>query len=237
MPNLAVRIAAAACACVAPTGCVTGELAVQRSLSSDPKVPPNSKKVKTPGDPKIPLAHIETSRRVEQLGKQILTQNPFTGLEPAFATAGVPETVLFHRGTEMIVVSEGLVKKCKTDAELAAVLCTELGLMVAEQQSLRRAKNDPIPESALPGGASPAGGTPVDPGLQAEIAFRERGKPRAPRISETEAASKISRELLRGAGFDPAEYDRAEPLVKQSDRGTALRKQMSQSAPAPTWDR
>ncbi|WP_439620982.1 hypothetical protein [Gemmata sp.] len=235
MPNLAVRIAAAACACLAQTGCVTGELAAQRSLSPDPSSP-NSAKVKTPGNPKIPMAHLETSRRVEQLGKQILTQNPFTGVEPAFATAGVPETVLFHRGTEMIVVSEGLVKKCKTDAELAAVLCTELGQMVAEKQGLKRAAKDPIPESALPGGASPASGAPSDPGLQAELAFRERGRPRAPRVSETETAAKLSRELLRGAGFDPAEFDRVEPLVRQSDRGTALRKQMSDSAPPPKWD-
>lgn len=235
MPNIAVRIAAAACACVSQAGCVTGDLAVQRSPVPDPSSP-NSAKVKTPGNPKIPMAHIETSRRVEQLGKQILTQNPFTGVEPAFATAGVPETVLFHRGTELIVVSEGLVKKCKNDAELAAVLCTELGQMVAENQSLRRAKNEPIPESALPGGASPASGSPSDPGLQAELAFRERGRPRAPRISETESAAKLSRELLRGTGFDPAEYDRVEPLVKQSDRGVALRKQMSESAPPPKWD-
>jgi hypothetical protein len=42
---------------------------------------------------------------------------------------------------------------------------------------------------------------------------------------------------MRGAGYDPAELDRVAPLLKQSDRGAILRKQLSGSAPAPKWDR
>lgn len=194
--------------------------------------------VKTPRDPKIPRGHTETAVRVEDLGKRIIAQNAFTGIEPLFYTVGVTESVLFHRGTEELFVSEGLVKKCKTEAELAAVLCAELGQMMAEKRAARRAgaDRDTIPDAGLPGGATVAGGTPDDPGRAAEIAFRER-RPKAAPAVDAAAAAKFARDLLTGAGYEAADLDRVEPLLKQSDRGAALRKQMSGSAPAPKWDK
>ena len=58
-----------------------------------------------------------------------------------------------RRGTGEVFISEGLVKKCKTDAELAVVLCSELGQMMVEKRSGRAAGRDrePIPDVALPG--------------------------------------------------------------------------------------
>ena len=80
-------------------------------------------------------ASLQTAERVETLGRQIIAQNTFTGLDPLFHTIGVPEPMLFHRGTAELFVSEGLVNRCKTEAELAAVLCSELGQMMAEKQA------------------------------------------------------------------------------------------------------
>ncbi len=37
------------------------------------------------------------------------------------------------------------------------------------------------------------------------------------------------------AGFDPAALDAVGPLLKRSDRGEKIRKQMGGSAPAPDW--
>src|SRR5262249_32378475 len=82
-----------------------------------------------PKAPKMTPASLQTAERVETLGRRIIAQNTFTGLEPLFHTIGVPDLILFHRGTEELFVSEGLVNKCKTEAELAAVLCAELGRM------------------------------------------------------------------------------------------------------------
>lgn len=240
MPRPVVRVAAMLCACLGNMGCVTEGWSLRQTLFSEPApqavggtpVGDNWKKVKTPGNPKLPADHLETSERVAMLGNQIISQNAFTGLEPSFFLIDVPESVLFHRGTNDVFISKGLVKQCKSEAQLAAVLCTELGQMMAEKRGLRKTGNDKdsIPESALPGG-SLAGGMPVDLGREAEVAFRERSQKK-----ESESVAKLSRDLLTGAGFDAAEFDKVAPLVKQSERGTALRKQMSNTAPPPKWD-
>lgn len=224
--------AAVALASLAGTGCLAdGDWSVRRALGWD--------EVRVPRNLKLPAAHVATSERVETLGRRIVAQNTFTGIEPMFYTAGVPEAVLFHRGAEELIISEGLVGKCKTEAELAAVLCSELGHMIAEKHAARRAgaDRDTFPESSLPGGTSVGGGVADDPGRAAEAAFRERRREKNPPVADHGEAAKIARDLLAGAGFEAAEFDRVQSLVKQSDRGAALRKQMSGSAPAPKWER
>ena len=81
------------------------------------------------------------AERVELLGRRLVAQNTFLGIDPLFTTVGGREVgerelVLFHNGTEQLYISEGLVTKCQSDAELAAVLCSELGQMVAEKRTL-----------------------------------------------------------------------------------------------------
>lgn len=232
MPCNATGLMALLLMSVVGMGCTAnGELASGRLFGWE--------KVKTPRDPNLPLAHLETSERVESLGRRLIAQNAFTGIEPLFYTFGVPESVLFHRGAEELFISEGLVKKCKTEDELAAVLCSELGVMMAEKRGARRsgADKDTIPAAGLAGGVSVAGGTPLDPGREAEIAFRERQQPKSVPVADTADANKYAKELLKGAGFDATELERIEPLLKQSSRSAALRKQMSGSAPAPKWDK
>ncbi|MCE9561405.1 MAG: hypothetical protein K8U57_05065 [Planctomycetes bacterium] len=235
----ALGIAAVVSACLACTGCalLEGSSLFKNGIGGDP-VGQNWKKVKTPGDPKIPADHLETSQQVEMLGRRINTQNVFTGIEPHFYMMDIPEVALYHRGTEELFISKGLVKKCKTEAELAAVLCTELGQMIAEKRGVKRAggDRDTIPDAALPGGAVVGGGTPTDLGREAEIAYHERRHPRGAKPASSDNPAKLSRELLKGAGFDEAELDRVEPLLRQSKRGVDLQKQMSDSATPPKWD-
>jgi hypothetical protein len=185
--------------------------------------------VRTPKAPKVAPASVETAQRVEDLGRQIIAQNTFTGLDPILHTMGVPEPVLFHRGTAELFISEGLVKQCKTTDELAAVLCSELGKMMAEKRLARGVgrDKDPIPSVALPDTGFNAEGTRA-----AELALQQQ--PLKPGDADPVL---LAKDLLRGAGFDPAELDRAEPLLKQSSRGEDLEKQMSGSAPAPTWEK
>lgn len=183
----------------------------------------------------VPPATLAVAERVETLGRKIIAQNTFTGIEPQFMTVGVKESVLFHNGTEQLYISEGLVAKCKTDADLAAVLCAELGQMVAEKRTAKAVGRDVDPiKDASHGAPVLGGGTPVDPGREAELALREQ---RHPRGADALDAAKTARELLTGAGFGPADLDRVGPLLKQSDRGEKLRKQMSTPAPAPKWER
>ena len=221
---------AAGCALLS-TGCAhDGEWSVRKALGWDDA--PARGQMPAPKD--VPLATLAVSERVELLGQKIIAQNTFTGISPMFMTVDVKESVLFHSGTEQLFISGGLVEKCKSDAELAAVLCAELGQMVAEKRTAKAVGRDvdPIPDAGYGGGPLFPGGTAFDAGRQADLAFHEKKHPRgSPRPDATSTA----RELLTGAGYNPAELDRVEALLKQSDRGEKLRKQMAGSAPLPEW--
>jgi predicted Zn-dependent protease len=186
-----------------------------------------------PKQPTVTPASVETARRVDDLAKRIVEQNTFTGLEPIIRVIGVPEAVLFHRGPTELFISEGLVKKCKTEPELAAVLCTELGKMKAQKQAAVRVGRapDPIPEIALPGGSSDASRV-----REAELALLKRREDQK-RAAEESGEAQLAKDLLKGAGFDPAEFDRVQGMVKQSARGDAIQKPIAGTAPAPVWNR
>src|SRR5262249_39695897 len=73
--------------------------------------------------------------RVDAGGRQLLAANPQVGAKPLFHTIGAPQPEVFHRGTSDVWVTEGLVRQCATDGQLAALLCLELGKMVAEREA------------------------------------------------------------------------------------------------------
>lgn len=204
---------------VALAGCVhDGTWSFERALSGP--------KVKTPPPPKVSLEYLRTAERVEMLGRRIIEQNTFTGLNPLFHTAGVKDLVLFHRGPEELIISEALANRCKVEAELAAVLCSQLGRMMAERRSARDLGREveSFPE--------------VGQGVKKQ----PKEKPKEPPATVASATApadpdQLARDLMRGAGFDPAELDRVGPLLKLVERNDALRKQMAGPAPAPTWKR
>ena len=173
--------------------------------------------------PQVTAASIAVAERVETLGRRIIAQNTFTGLDPLFHTVGKAEPELFHNGTAQLYVSEGLVKRCKTDAELAAVLCSELGVMMAEHRAAAAVGRD---ASGIRNETAAATGTEVGAAGGRPLTFDATADPNA-----------LARQLLRGAGFDPAELDRARPILAGVARGGALEKQVSGSAAAPTWEK
>lgn len=223
-------------------GCMSdGGFSVRKTLGwDDPEPGRGGKRIITPSTKNMPRADPAVAERVELLGRKIIAQNTFTGIEPLFHTMGeMPEDVLFHGGTDQLYISEGLVKKCKSDAELAAVLCSELGQMVAEKRAAKALGRDvsPIPDATFGAGSNVPGGAAYDAGQQANLAYHERQHPRgAAKPSPTDATA-TAKELLTGAGYSPAELDRVEPLLKQSARGEQLKKQMVGSAPEPTWQK
>lgn len=215
------------------TGCLSDGTWSARSLFGLDDGKPNF----NPKD--VPAASLQTAERVEVLGRRIIAQNTFTGIEPMIFTLGVKDDVLFHRGPNELFISEGLVNKCKTEDELAAVLCSELGQMVAEVRNAKNMAREVSPLRDANHGAGPmvSGGTPYDAGQQANLAYHEKKYPRTAPGVDAEDTAKSARELMKGAGFDPANLERVQTLVKQSDRGEVLRKQMNTSAPPPTWQK
>jgi len=225
---------AAGIAFLLSTGCTQDkEWSVRKTLGlEDPKA-----RAVMPAPKDLPKPQIEVAERVDQLGRTIIARNTFTGIDPLFHTIGVKELVLFHRGTEELFISEGIVEKCNNDSELAAVLCAELGKMVAEKKAAKKVgrDKDPIPDVNY-GGTPTSGNLPFDPSRDAELAFHERKYPRNASTIAADANS-TARELLQGAGYSSGELDRVEPLLKNSDRGETLRKQMGGSGPLPTWQK
>ena len=214
-----------------------GNWSVQKALGlSEP-----DNRVKMPDPKTLPPASLKAASRVEENGRRVLAQNMFNGLDPElkFMTTGVKESVLFHRGSDQLIISEGLVEKCGTEAELSAVLCAELGRMIAEKRGVKAVGRDvsPIPDPTTAGNPVFPGGTAYDAGQMANLAYHEKKYPRGENRPDQADASNVARDLLRGAGYSPAELDRVEPLLKQSKRGEELRKQMGGSAPDPKWEK
>src|SRR5262245_14758345 len=208
-------------------GCLTGtagctdrnfldrEWSLSKTLGWEPE-----NRVRTPDPSKYPQPDLQVAERVESLGRRIIAQNTFTGLEPLFHTLGVKEPLLFHRGTAQLFISEGLVNRCNSDAELAAVLCSELGQMMAEYQAARRVgrNTDPIPDVSFPN-STDAAGIGGDQTRLAELAYHEKryGRRQQQLSGANDAASnpdRLARDLLKGAGFEPAELDRVDALVR-----------------------
>jgi hypothetical protein len=172
-------------------------------------------------------------QRVGDLGLKIIQQNTLCGLDPLFCAIGVKESVLFHVGARQLFISQGLVEKCQTDAELAAVLCSELGQMQAEARTARALGRNPDPvTNPAPDGSEQLGGTPITVGQQPNRGGAEN-KPTTGNRAEAADATRAARELLVGAGYSPAELDRVDSLLKLSPRSEQLRKQMGGSAPTP----
>jgi len=175
---------------------------------------------------------LPTSERVDGLGRRIVAQSPFSGLEPLFHVVWVRDSVLFHRGTAEVFISAGLVEKCRTEPELAAVLCAELGKMSAEK---RRAAAHGKDRDGIASVSAPNPNA-LDAEKAAEVSRQEKAAPHRFTADDLNAEA-VARDLLRGAGFDPRELDKVQPLLKQSNRGDDIRKQMAGSAAAPKWER
>jgi hypothetical protein len=111
--------------------------------------------------------------------------------------------------------------------------------MVAEKRAAKAVGRDadPIPDPGFGGNTLFPGGTAYDAGRAAEIGYHEQKFPRATARPDAGEATKVSRDLLKGAGFNPAELDRVEPLLKQSDRGEKIRKQMTGPKVLPKWEK
>ncbi len=225
------RLAALAAGCALfLTGCVhDSEGSVWQTLTgSAPR-----ERVATPAAKTLPPASQKTAARVELVGRKIIDQNTFPGVEPHFMTIGIKETALFHRGANDLVISEGLADKCGSDAELAAVLCSELAQMVVEKRMAKALSREEEPTAGTSAGAPLfPNGTTSDVGKQTSPTPQEKN-PRSAGPIERPDAVRIARDLLSGAGYNPMELDRVQPLLKLSERGEKLRKQMGASAPPP----
>jgi hypothetical protein len=226
---MTIRVKAALPLLLAVAGCVEE----QRGLLVQPGGPlptTTSLRPTLPG-PRVP-ENEATARRVLATGRKVIDANPQAGVRPLFITVGLPHPEIFHNGGGTsgynVVVSEGLVKQCKTEAALAAVLALELGKIVAERESavgpsLKK------PESRLPPDVqvgTDAGGTfgPSDGTRMMELAKIDPKRPKPTRTTPTPSPETLATGYLSKAGFDPAALTQVAPLLRKTEGHFELEK-------------
>ena len=171
----------------------------------------------------------ETGKRVGIIGEKLLATNRQTSIHPVFQTIGSPQPEVFHRDTTAVYITEGMVRECKSDGQLAAVLALELGKMVSEREALVK------PASRMPDRWTPmevrvgndVGGTfgAAVGTHMAELAKaqRQRGDDAAPPPPAPEV---LARCYLCKAGYSSDELSDVTPLLKKAEGNYALEKQL-----------
>jgi hypothetical protein len=187
--------------------------------------------------PDVPPASVANAARVDQLGRLLVGQSPFLGVEPIFQTYGRKEPEVFHPGLGLVIVTEGLVERCKTDDELAAVLSLELAKMSAERRTSDRLRGTdpiaPLPDAPV---VSAGGISPDQNQLGTQALFDKKlghaGRPKPPPAEDAHAAAA---DILKSAGFDPKALDRVAPLVREAGGNHAVADGMGGRPVQPVW--
>lgn len=181
-------------------------------------------------------AEADVAERVSDVGEDLLAATPLGVPVVDFFTVGSEDPELFHRDTTAVFVSDGMVSRCKTDDELAAVLATEVGRLTAEfRREVRKQAPDPMP--AVASAPKLDGSTDFDPAQAVYLAQYDREK-RAPADKlgwPTVDAKAIAAELLRNYGRDPKLLDDVAPLVKEADGRSSAGRHLGGGGNAPTW--
>ena len=180
----------------------------------------------------------KTAEQVYRVGKELLVANPQIALRPLFGTIGVPQLEIFHVDNGMVYVTEGLVKQCKSDADLAAVLAVELGKMVAEREAhtspdVRSPERQPPIQVGVGGSAFERGS---DMTAMAELARFEKSNPKtAPRSLPRPNPTKLAGGYLEKAGFGAAQLDAVAPILQAADKNVTLERQFKGALPQSPW--
>ncbi len=197
-------------------------LALAGCLSDDVDRYGRNRRTAIPPRDKLPKGSLETASRVDSIGRQIRAANPDITVDTLFLTIGAPAVTAFHRGTTEIYVSDGLVQRCKTDGELAAVLCNELAKIMVEAQAQGKLK--PPPEQERP--FTPQihrDGDPDQTHLAEQAFFEQRNRRRRPVDAPPEQDPNVlARDYLTKAGFSAEDLSKASVLIRQAESNPAF---------------
>jgi len=178
-------------------------------------------------------------KRVVAVGHRIVMSNPQLGLRPLFITAGAPYLELFHRGTGglegcQVTITEGFVRRCANDAQLAAVLCHELGKIVAEREAAasleQRQGDEHLPPEVLVG--NDTGGTfgPADGTRMMEAGKLEKGRCKRGKKLPVPAPDVLAQQYLKRANYEADSLEQVRPLLREAAEHFSLEKSWTASA-------
>jgi hypothetical protein len=171
-----------------------------------------------------------SAARVDLLGRKILAANPQIGMKPQFLVIGSPEPEIFHKKTGELFITEGLVRQCKTEGELAALLSHELGKMVSEREALAGPQAR-TPERLPPlemrvGNDNPGSFMPADQVHLAELAAYEKDRKRESVSPLPPDPALLAHIYLKKAGFADADLQAAAPMLQAAGGNMTLEKQI-----------
>jgi hypothetical protein len=219
---------------LASAGCLSDEKKVTTVAPNPFGAPPGKQMTRAMHAP----ATEAVSLRVAELGRKIVQANPQIKAQAVVTTVGDPEPQIFHRvqdGSWQVFISEGLVRQCKTDGQLAAVLAQEFGKLASEQSALarpalRRPERPPLPYVPVGNDISgPLGG--AEGTRQMELARYEKNRRQAEQLPPPPPPPEsLARAYLLNAGFAAADLEAVAPLLRAADQNVGLEKQMT--APA-----
>jgi hypothetical protein len=173
------------------------------------------------------------AERLDRVGRQILSTNPFLASAPAFGFVGTNDPELYHQNAEAIFCSEGLIAKCQSDDELAAVLCVELARITAESRNLVRL-GMAEPDTTLPGPKADPDPEQADLGDARVVGASSEPAKRLASIPQTDVKA-LAAEWHRNAGYKPESFAKADALLALADGNAVTGKQLGGTGAAPRW--
>ncbi|MCI0642508.1 MAG: hypothetical protein L0Y72_13265 [Gemmataceae bacterium] len=189
-----------------------------------------------PNKGKFAPAAQEIALRVDAVGRKVLAANPQIGMRPLFATIGSPQAEIFHMDTRLVYVTEGLVKKCKTEGELGALLSLELAKMVADREARSPLAQDqerltPIHMAA----GNAARGMPGDQTALVELAKYEKANPKKDHAAPRPDPHRLARGYLEKSGFTAADLEAVAPLLHAAEQNNSLERTLKGGVPQSNW--
>jgi hypothetical protein len=169
-------------------------------------------------------------------GKEIV-ENPGTGVRPYVTAIGSADPEIFHTGYNQIFITEGLVRQCQTDGQLAAVLANELGKIVSEREAAvsDQARNPERPPPIYVPIGVPGGGRDADPTFYAQMAMQEKLYPKQTKKLPPPNPQMVARGILERAGYQRTELDGALPILQNAERFRTWENQFKGTAKPGDW--
>ncbi|HEX3314246.1 MAG TPA: hypothetical protein VHR72_05100 [Gemmataceae bacterium] len=226
------------------TACVDFELPGQKTEQVTPFFDGTAPAVRA-AKVTMPGADESICVRVDAVGRKVVAANKQMGLNPHFAAFGSETPELFHVDRKMVCVTDGLVKKLTSEADLAAALSYELGRMVAEREA--RVKQDlktaavraPIQMQVGNAGQFGSAGQFGGPDMSAavEMARYDQAKQDAKKAASIVRPDPelLARDYLEKAGFQRSDYDRIQPALAEAAKNGSLERQVKGVVPSGNW--
>jgi hypothetical protein len=161
-------------------------------------------------------------------------------MKPQFMVIGSPQPEIFHKKNEALFITEGLVKQCTTDGQLAAMLCHELGKMVSDREvqmgtQVWNPRRLPPPEVRIGNDSPGSFNTPDRTGLVELAAFeKDRRQASAPPPLPPPDPDLLARTYLQKAGFFEADWKAAQSHLHAAAANMTFEKQMVKPPPG-SW--